>query len=168
MANIFEFLSKDGNITPEKARKLRQMQFHDKTAYVWGLRYRWDPSLSMRSFAIDEPRSSARALYVTLVKTNKNFQPVWECSQTPENHPGLIRELIEQPEIITSMDLKIKLSVTCLKYLRMPFTPLTSFNFLTASSTLVSSSWSLGYQFIKFYPNIEVLSENVVKTSILG
>ena len=44
MANIFEFLSKDGNITPEKARKSRQMQFHDKTAYVWGLRYRWDPS----------------------------------------------------------------------------------------------------------------------------
>ena len=31
---------------PKKARKLRQMQFHDKTAYVWGLRYRWDPSLS--------------------------------------------------------------------------------------------------------------------------
>ena len=40
MANIFEFLSKDGNITPEKARKLRQMQFRDKTAYVWDLRYR--------------------------------------------------------------------------------------------------------------------------------
>ena len=35
MANIFEFLLKDGNITPEKARKSRQMQFHDKTAYVW-------------------------------------------------------------------------------------------------------------------------------------
>ena len=35
MANIFEFLSKDGNITLEKARKSRQMQFHDKTAYVW-------------------------------------------------------------------------------------------------------------------------------------
>ena len=54
MANIFEFLSKDGNITPEKARKSRQMQFHDKTTYVWGLRYRWDPSLSMnpvRQFA---------------------------------------------------------------------------------------------------------------------
>ena len=47
MANIFEFLSKDGNITPEKARKSRQMQFHDKIAYVWGLRYRWDPSLLM-------------------------------------------------------------------------------------------------------------------------
>ena len=46
MAKIFEFLWKDGNITPEKARKLRQMQFRDKTAYVWGLRYRWDPSLS--------------------------------------------------------------------------------------------------------------------------
>ena len=35
MANIFEFLSKDGNITSEKARKSRQMPFHDKTAYVW-------------------------------------------------------------------------------------------------------------------------------------
>ena len=46
MANIFEFLSKDGNITPEKARKSRQMQLCDKTAYVWGLCYRWDPSLS--------------------------------------------------------------------------------------------------------------------------
>ena len=47
MANILELPSKDGNITPEKARKLRQMQFHDKTAYVLGLRYRWDPLLSM-------------------------------------------------------------------------------------------------------------------------
>ena len=35
MANIFEFLSKDGNITPEKARNSRQMQFHDKKTYVW-------------------------------------------------------------------------------------------------------------------------------------
>ena len=35
MANIFESLSKDGNITPGKARKSRQMQFHDKTVYVW-------------------------------------------------------------------------------------------------------------------------------------
>ena len=35
MANIFEFLSKDGKITPEKARKSRQMQFHDKAANVW-------------------------------------------------------------------------------------------------------------------------------------
>ena len=52
MANIFEFLSKDGNVTPEKARKSRQMQFRDKTAYVWGLRYRWDPSLSR----IPDPR----------------------------------------------------------------------------------------------------------------
>ena len=46
MANIFEFLSQGGNFTPEKALKSRQMQFHDRTAYVWGLRYRWDPSLS--------------------------------------------------------------------------------------------------------------------------
>ena len=35
MANIIEFPSKDGNITPEKACKSRQMQFHNKTAYVW-------------------------------------------------------------------------------------------------------------------------------------
>ena len=58
MANIFEFLSKDGNITPEKARKSRQMQFHDKTAYVWGLwglgideilRYRWTQFVSSRT-----------------------------------------------------------------------------------------------------------------------
>ena len=58
MAHIFEFLSKDGNITPEKARKSRQMQFHDKTAYR--------SLLSMRSLAIDEPGSSVRALYATL------------------------------------------------------------------------------------------------------
>ena len=32
---MFEFLIKDGNIAPEKARKSRQMQFHNKTAYVW-------------------------------------------------------------------------------------------------------------------------------------
>ena len=32
MANIFEFLLKDENITPEKACKSRQMQFHVKTA----------------------------------------------------------------------------------------------------------------------------------------
>ena len=34
MANIFEFLSKDGNITPEKARKSRQMQFRDKCSFA--------------------------------------------------------------------------------------------------------------------------------------
>ena len=38
---IFELPSKDGNITPEKARKSRQMQLRDKTMYV-------------RVFAIDE------------------------------------------------------------------------------------------------------------------
>ena len=66
MANIFEFLSKDGNITPERARKSRQMQFHDKKAYVWGLRYRWDPSLS---------RKPVPALYATLL----NAIPIcWE------------------------------------------------------------------------------------------
>ena len=62
MANIFELPSKDGNITPERARKSQQMQLRGKTAYVCGLRY--------RSFAIDEPRSPARALYATLVGAN--------------------------------------------------------------------------------------------------
>ena len=47
VANIFELPSKGGNITPEKARKSQQVQFCDKTAYVWGLCYQWDPSLSM-------------------------------------------------------------------------------------------------------------------------
>ena len=47
MANIFELPSKDGNITPEKVRNSRQMQLCDKTAYVLGLRYRWDHLLSM-------------------------------------------------------------------------------------------------------------------------
>ena len=39
-AYIFELPSKDGNITPEKAHKSQQMQFCDKTTYVWGIRYR--------------------------------------------------------------------------------------------------------------------------------
>ena len=80
MANIFEFLSKDGNITPEKARKSRQMQFHDKTAYVWmGIlplkkRVNRDKCSFMTKqrmfgvFAIDEPGSSVRALYATLTR----------------------------------------------------------------------------------------------------
>ena len=84
MANIFEFLSKDGNITPEKARKSRQMQFHDKTAYVWmgilPLKKRANrtnavlrqnsvclgSSLSLRSLAIVEAASQLRAVYATL------------------------------------------------------------------------------------------------------
>ena len=81
MANIFEFLSKDGNITPEKARKSRKMQFHDKTAYVWMEilplkkrvnRYKCSfptKQRMFRVFAIDEPRSKVRALYATLIHT---------------------------------------------------------------------------------------------------
>ena len=37
---MFELPSKDGNITPEKARKSQEMQFRDKTVHVCGLRYR--------------------------------------------------------------------------------------------------------------------------------
>ena len=91
MANIFEFLSKDGNIPPEKVRKSRQMQFHDKTAYVWGLRYRWNPSLSMKSFAIEEPGSPVPALYATLVCT---VLFLWSASQcTIYNAPYFAREI---------------------------------------------------------------------------
>ena len=71
MANIFEILSQDGNITPEKARKSRQMQFHDKTAYVWGLRYRWDPSLSMNP-----------------VRQFAHFMPPWHQEAMWEGWPG--------------------------------------------------------------------------------
>ena len=81
MANIFEFLSKDGNITPEKAHKSCQMQFHDKTAYVWmGIlplkkranRKKCSFTTKQRMFgvfAIDEPGSPFRALYATLTGT---------------------------------------------------------------------------------------------------
>ena len=55
---IFELPSKDGNITPKKARKSRQMQLRDKTAYVRGLRYQWNP--------IKEAPSPLPALYATL------------------------------------------------------------------------------------------------------
>ena len=55
MANIFEFLLKDGNITPEKARKSRQMQFHEKQ-HMFGvfpvdeiLRYRWTQFVGSRT-----------------------------------------------------------------------------------------------------------------------
>ena len=78
MANIFEFLSKDGNITLEKARKSRQMQFHDKTAYVWmGIlplkkrvnRDKCSFATKQRMFgvfAIEDPGSPDPPLYATL------------------------------------------------------------------------------------------------------
>ena len=52
------FYQKMGILPLKKARKSRQMQFHDETACVWGLRYLWDPSLSMnpvRRFAHFKP-----------------------------------------------------------------------------------------------------------------
>ena len=42
------FYQRMGILPLKKARKSWQMQFHDKTVYVWGLRYRWDPLLSMK------------------------------------------------------------------------------------------------------------------------
>ena len=57
-------------MTSEKARKSQQMQFRDKTAYVWDLRYRWDPLLSMkplRRFAHFLPPWSALSTLVEIV-----------------------------------------------------------------------------------------------------
>ena len=51
---MFELPPKNGNITPEKARKSRQ-----NSVCLGSL-------LLMRSFAIDDPRSPDRALYATL------------------------------------------------------------------------------------------------------
>ena len=52
MANIFELTSNDGNITPEKMRKLRQLQRRMMGICSVCL----GSLLSMRSFAMDEPR----------------------------------------------------------------------------------------------------------------
>ena len=78
-------------ISPLKARKSRQMQFHDKTEYVWGLRYWWDPSLSMnpvRQFAhfmppcmwinwvIWQSRQSLKVVLCLLVVAGHSRKPV--------------------------------------------------------------------------------------------
>ena len=54
MANIFEFLSKDGNITPEKHVNRDKCSFATKQR-MFGV------------FAIDEPCSPDHALYATLL-----------------------------------------------------------------------------------------------------
>ena len=59
---MFELPSKDGNITPEKVRKSRIANAVSRQNSVC-----LGSSLSMRSLAIDEPCSQARALYATLV-----------------------------------------------------------------------------------------------------
>ena len=79
MANIFEFLSKYGIITPEKARKSRQMQFHDKTAYVWVLCYWWDSSLSMnpvRQFAHFMPPCNYGRLSIITMNCHLDHQDI--------------------------------------------------------------------------------------------
>ena len=87
MANIFEFLSKDENITPEKACKSRQMQFHVKTAYVWGLRYRWDPSLSLnpvRRFAHFMPPWAEMSKIISKQSLSQTMQ----CWNVYDSHSG--------------------------------------------------------------------------------
>ena len=46
------------------------MQFHNKTAYVWGLRYRWDPSLSRNP-----------------VPRFPHFMPPWSAHYHFKKHP---------------------------------------------------------------------------------
>ena len=73
MANIFELPSKDGVITPEKARKLRLIATNAvlrQNSVCLGY------SLSMRSFAIDEPGSSVRALNATLLHKTSDFERI--------------------------------------------------------------------------------------------
>ena len=78
MAKIFfELILKDGNISPEKVGKSRQMQLRNKTAYV-GI------------FAIEEIPSLVPALYATLVCTNSRlFAP----SMSPRAIASLSRNI---------------------------------------------------------------------------
>ena len=69
MANIFEFLSKDGNITPEKRVNCDKCSFTTKQR-MFGV------------FAIDEPGSSVRALYATLVTSALLIQEMFSSSIT--------------------------------------------------------------------------------------
>ena len=59
MANIFESPSKDENITPEKRVNCDKCSFATNTVCLGS-------SLSVRSFAIAEPRLQARALYASI------------------------------------------------------------------------------------------------------
>ena len=70
-------------ITPEKEPKSRQMQFHDKTAYVWGLRYWWDPSLLMNPF-VGSRTLCHPGCYTDCVQAHK------QTSQFQVDHPLLI------------------------------------------------------------------------------
>ena len=59
VANIFELPSKDGNISPEKAQIATNAVSRQNSV-------RLGSSLSMKSFAIEEPGSPVPALYATL------------------------------------------------------------------------------------------------------
>ena len=76
MANVFELPSKDGNITPEKATNAVSRQ----NSVCLG------SALSMGSFAIDEPRLPARALYATLSLCKQCF-----CSEYNESSVSSVR-----------------------------------------------------------------------------
>ena len=90
MTNIFELPLKDGNITPEKARELRQMQLRDKQR-MFGV------------FAIDEifcyqgSRFPAPNLYATLNSINPREAD--ELEQQMEKDTAMLESLqIEKRE----------------------------------------------------------------------
>ena len=85
MAKIFELPLKDGNITTEKAHNTRQMQLCDKTAYIWGLRYQWDSSLSRKPlpcFPHFMPPCPQHILSVVLKKGFTHLELSITCSKS--------------------------------------------------------------------------------------
>ena len=82
MAIIFKLPSKDGNITPEKACKSRQMQPLDKTAYVRGLHYRCDPSQS---------RKPLRRL--------PHFMPPWQENKSSDELVAIVDRISGESQI---------------------------------------------------------------------
>ena len=67
-----------------KARKSRQMQLRDKTAYI--------QCLAMRSFAIEEPPSPLSALYATLI-----WKFVWNSISDSESKK-LLKNTFSSPD----------------------------------------------------------------------
>ena len=79
------------------------MQFRDKTAYVWGLRYRWDPSLS---------RNPVPALYATLLSCESDWNNL-NCSKkyVGKLHTSQLKVNMKiYTESVTSVCIKFKVN----------------------------------------------------------
>ena len=137
MANIFEIPSKYGNITHEKARKTQQMQFRDKTAYVLGLRYRWDLTV----FCLPEV---GRSQYCLLIIFGSLWGP-WTHFLVRPFHPRSLNKFVDE------LKQSIKLITQCLgpfclgkdSMWRRPFWWCTFIPFLGPVGQLYQSSYSM-------------------------